>query len=357
MNWVAGSSVSKSGERILIVRLAALGDIILASTILTRIRAERPRAQVTWLTSDGARPLVELFGVDEILTVDERRLLGASTATRAASLVRVWSRLAGRRFDVVVLAHADPRYKLLIRSARVGELHMLRRSPHGHMNPIPGRFFGDEFARLLDGSMARGPAPQRYGIADVRHRLDIGLRPHDPPFVVMAPGGARNVLREDPLRRWPAERYAQVAARLLPTYGVAIVGDAGDAWVRPAFAGLRVQDLIGSLELHDTLRVLARASLVISHDTGPMHLARLVRAPLLALFGPTTPRQVLGDPDGVTVLWGGAALACRPCFDGREYAACSNNLCMQDVTVEQVVECALTMLDGRRAAPEPSFPS
>ena len=118
--------------------------------------------------------------------------------------------------------------------------------------------------------------------------------------------------------------------------------------MRPAFKGLPVRDLIGSLELPETLRLLARASLVISHDTGPVHLARLVRAPILALFGPTAPRQMLGDPEGVTVLWGGAALACRPCYDGRDFAACANNLCMQEITVERVLEHANAMLAKTR---------
>ena len=335
-------------ERVLVVRIAGLGDVVMASTIVTRIRVERPLAHVTWLTGEAARPLVELFGVDEIVTVDERRLLGTSVAARAAGLASVWRKLAGRKFDIVALAHADSRYRLLLRSARVGELRMLRRFEHGAMNPIPGRFLGDEYARLLDDAGSRGPIQRRYEIVDVRPRLGLADSMDDEPLVVLVPGGARNVLRDDPLRRWPLERYAAVAERLLANYPVAIIGDAGDAWVRDAFASLPVRDLVASLALQDTLRLLARASLVISHDTGPIHLARLVRAPLLALFGPTSPRHFLGEPDGVTALWGGAGLACRPCYDGREYAPCANNLCMKDISVDRVVECAVAMLATRR---------
>ena len=111
MNGGARSPVVSSRERILIVRLAALGDVVMASTIVTRVRAERPGAHVTWLTSIGARPLVELFGVDEIVAVDDRRLLAGSIAVKLSSLARVWRTLAGRRFDIVVLAHADPRFR------------------------------------------------------------------------------------------------------------------------------------------------------------------------------------------------------------------------------------------------------
>ncbi len=75
-----------------------------------------------------------------------------------------------------------------------------------------------------------------------------------------------------------------------------------------------------------------------------MHLARLVRAPLIALFGPTIPAQVLSIDESVTVLWGGADLACRPCFDGRSFARCADNICMQAVTPADVVTAARRIL-------------
>jgi heptosyltransferase II len=108
-----------------------------------------------------------------------------------------------------------------------------------------------------------------------------------------------------------------------------------------------VIDFLGTLTLEETLGVLAHASLVISHDTGPLHLARAVRAPTIALFGPTIPRQVLGAiPANVIVMWGGDHLACRPCYNGRDFALCQNNLCMQDISVAQVIDHAELLLTG-----------
>jgi heptosyltransferase II len=127
---------------------------------------------------------------------------------------------------------------------------------------------------------------------------------------------------------------------------VALIGDDGDRWALDAFAGLAIIDLLGKLSLGQTLFVLARAALVISHDTGPMHLARAVRAPMIALFGPTMPRQMLGaTPPNVVTLWGGDRLPCRPCYNGRDFADCVSNLCMQDVSVHEVIEHAMRLLD------------
>ena len=132
------------------------------------------------------------------------------------------------------------------------------------------------------------------------------------------PGGAKNVLRESALKRWPVQHYVAVARALLADgLDVALVGNSDDEWVRPHFAGMGVTDLMGGASLPETLDLFANSDLVIAHDTGPMHLARLVGARLIALFGPTSPSNFVLPDDATTVLWGGEHLACRPCYDGK----------------------------------------
>jgi heptosyltransferase-2 len=340
------------GDHILIVRLAALGDLVMTSVLLERIRHERPDAKVTWLCGAGGAPLVRLFpGVDRVISVDEQRLLRASPGRRAITMLDVWRRLVRHRFSDVLIAHVDRRFALIALPCRGARVAMLSREISTRTNPIQGRFYGDEYARLLDSSGGVGPITHRYEVADVRGPLAaVGARvllELGHPLVVLAPGGARNVLRDAPMRRWPLDRYAVVARALIDRgCEVAIVGDAADRWTLDAFAGLGVRDLVGRLSLEQTLNVLARGSLVVSHDTGPMHLARAVRAPLIALFGPTMPRQMLGaTPPTVVALWGGDHLPCRPCYNGREFANCQNNLCMQDISAAEVITHAMRLLD------------
>ena len=84
-------------------------------------------------------------------------------------------------------------------------------------------------------------------------------------MVVLAPGGARNVLRDAPVRRWPVERYAIVARALIERgCEVALTGDEGDRWVLDAFAGVAIRDVVGRASLNETLKLLAAASLVVS---------------------------------------------------------------------------------------------
>ena len=351
LDWASGitasHNVQSKSPKYLIIRLAGLGDIVTASTLVTRIRLEQPGSQISWMTGRGGAPLVRLFdGVDHVIEVDESALLRGSAPARVAEVVRTWGSLLRHRFDTIILAHPDPRYRLLVLPAGPGRVRRMHREVASRGNPIPGRFYGDEFARLLDPVGTEQVPADQFEIANARHRvLDLALPEAATRAIggrridaLIVPGGARNLLRDDPLRRWPVHLYAEVAAQLTNAgRSVAILGDAGDAWVRPAFDGIPVIDLVGKTDLPGTLRVMAESRVVVSHDTGPIHLARLVRTHLVALFGPTTPRQVLGDPADTTVLWGGAHLACRPCYDGRDFAPCPRNVCMEDIQPARVV--------------------
>jgi len=266
--------------------------------------------------------------------VDDAALLTGSASARARAMAGAWAALGLRSFDRVLIGHADPRYRLLALAARGP-----RTSFEPGAWPRPGRWHGDEYVRLF--TLRDSPPAPRERLPRLTAPLPAGLRRAlgAGRKALLFPGGARNLLRDDYLRRWPLEHYAALA-RLLKRRGwsVALGGAAGDAWVRPAFAGLGVADLLGRCDLAQTLGLCAAADHVVTHDSGPLHLAQASGARVTALFGPTQPHEKL-DPDAdVRVLWGGADLACRPCYDGRGYAACADPACLRSVTPAQVLK-------------------
>ena len=330
----------------LIVRIAALGDIALTTPLLTRIAHEHPGARVTWLCGRRVAELVRLFpGVTDVIEVDETQLFGRGRFPAFRAVAQVWRQLATRQFDRVLLLHPDPRYRVVLWPLWRIRTHVLQHPPGPATNPIPARFRGDECARLLDQNESRGPIHRRFDLVDLRERVPRDALAKSAPRAVLVPGGARNILREDALRRWPLASYVALARELLSAgVDVVLIGDQGDIEFGRAFGGLRVQNLIGETTLTLTLQTLRNADVVVTHDTGPLHLARLVRAPTVALFGPTDPAQFVGRDSRVTVLWGGADLACRPCYDGRNFASCADNICINRVGVEEVLTAVRRVL-------------
>jgi len=333
----------------LIVKLAAIGDVAMALPMITALRAQHPGCRISWLCGESARPLLDCVdGVDELIVADERALLAGSRAARVAATVALWRRLAGRRFDLVLTAYSDPRYRLLTQPVRA---RVRRTLVPGRANRgiVPGRYHGDEYVRLVTGrddyraQSFPPPSIEAALAAELRTLLterNLGAR----PLVALAPGGARNGARDNPLRRWPLASYSALA-ELLDTHGFAVVlvGAQGDAWTRSAFTSLPTIDLIERTTLPDLIALFRACAAVVTHDSGPLHLARLAGAPRVALFGPTDPAAFMGERKGSAVLWPGRDLPCAPCYDGRAFAACADNVCMQRITPGAVLEAVLAV--------------
>ena len=336
---------AQGSRRALIVKLGAIGDVVMVIPA-ARLLYEQGTA-IDWVCGRVVEPLLRLYPWINVLPVDDAALLSGAKAARLRAVAGVWRMLAGRRYDLVATLYYDPRYKLLTRPVRAQRRLSLSRTDRERLL-VPGRHHTDEYARILTGR-ADAETPERLG----------PLPPPNPPpcslprvegrrRAVLVPGGARNLMREDALRRWPVENYVTVARELIARgFEVVLAGGPGDRWASSSFAGLEVQDAIGKLSLVESLALMASVDAVVSHDTGPLHLAGLTAAALVAIFGPTSPHVFAPNRANAVALWGGEGFACRPCYDGKNFAPCSNNGCVQQITPEYVLAQLEELLAAR----------
>ncbi len=185
---------------------------------------------------------------------------------------------------------------------------------------------------------------------------------------MLVPAGAKNLLRDDGLRRWAIANYVVLAEELVDRgYEVVLAGGPDDRWASAHFEGLatrasdRFVDLIGGLSLVETLSLLDSAAVTVTHDTGPLHLAGITSTAIVTIFGPTDPHGRLPQRANCVALWGGEGFACRPCYDGREYAPCPHNGCMDQVTPGMVLAQVEILLrvraEGRSLRPRVLTPT
>ena len=326
---------------VLIVKLAAIGDVAMALPMITALRSENAQTRITWLCGMIAAPLLRCVdGIEDVIAVNETSVLAGNRARKAQAVMAAWSALRGKRFDLVLTAHTDSRYRLFGARVHANERRWLgERSARSRL--VAGRYYGDEYVRLVTG-VDNGTA-LRFEPPPLRVELDrgVGVRLAQldaRPMVALAPGGARNPGHDDPLRRWPVARYAEVARELVRQgRRVLLTGAPHDALVRPAFEGIDVVDLVGATTLPGLVALYARCGVVVTHDSGPLHLARLSGAPLVGLFGPTSPASMLCEDARAIALWPGATLPCAPCYDGRSFAPCADNICMQRIGSNDVL--------------------
>jgi len=326
-------------RRILLVKFGPIGDVVMATPIVEAVARLYPGDSLTWVVSTSIAPLLaRLRPAPEVVPLDSESLWRGSAVQRVRAALGLRATLANRSFDLCLLAHAHPRLRHLLWGLDLGELRAFDLRPFRRM-PLPGRRHHHEHVRLLvgndgpDSSMANFPT---VAITAPPIALPSGLR------IALAPGGARNVLRDDPLRRWPLEHYRElvkllIAARATPV----LVGGPDDTWTKPAFADLPVVDAIGCTSLVGAFDLCAACHAMVAHDSGPMHLADLAGIPVLALFGPTDPSEKAPLGSHSRVLRRSQTLPCMQCYDGVSYARCSANRCLAELPATVVAEAAL----------------
>jgi len=322
-------------RRALIVKLGAIGDVVMA--IPAAYALHQDGYDIEWLCGETVAPILRLYPWIHVLTTDERPLLQGSTAQRMRALVHVWRMLRGRSYELCATLYYDPRYELLTRTVRGRRKLRLNTADRGS-TLLPGRHHTDEYARILlnrkDGETPQQLSPVRAAALAACPIPRVEGRQR----IILVPAGAKNILRDDALRRWPVESYVELASALLARGSeVVLCGGPDDTWASAAFAGLAVSDTIGKLSLLKTLSLLDSADVTVTHDTGPLHLAGITSTAIVAIFGPTDPRGRLPQRENCIALWGGEGFACRPCYDGRNYAPCEHNGCVRQVTPAMVL--------------------
>ena len=274
--------------RVLVIKLAALGDFVQATGPMRRIREAHPDAHLTLLTTPPYAGLGRALGLFD--AVDD----GGRPHTVAGQLALA-RRLRGGRFDRVYDLQTSDRSSALrfLFWPRAPEWSgVAPGASHPHRNPERDRMHTLE--RQADQLRDAGIWPDAPTAPGAAPAPDLGFVPDDPDaparfglparYALLTPGASP--LR--PAKRWPAPGWIALA-RALSELGVApaVVGGSAEAELGAEIsAASSARDLTGATRLED-LHALARsAALVVSNDTGPAHLMAAAGAPTLVLFGP-----------------------------------------------------------------------
>lgn len=338
-------------KRLLIIKIGAIGDVVMALPIITAIRKEYPSCQIDWICSETISPILEIVD-DKYLTVykvNDKKLFTGTIIEKMQQLLSIWKRVGLRRYDRVVIPNYDWRYRLI--SLPVISPEKLINSNKKRPCPIKGRHRSSENVRMSLGLKDNGPIDKwpeyptfKLGQCTNVEILNLSQNAYL-TLIGLAPGGAKNLLRDDGLRRWPIENYVSLAKKLIEDkFKVILIGGPADQWILPHFKDLEVINFVGKTSLIDLLQLLRVCKLLITHDCGPLHLADLVGTPSVSIFGPTDPHWFIPIAAQSNYLWGGAKLACRPCYDDNSYAKCSDNLCMKEIVPETVLQIGIEIL-------------
>jgi len=319
---------------VLVIQTAFLGDVVLTTPLLSRLAARFGPVDV--VTTPAAAELLETHpAVRRVLPYDKR---GADRGL--SGFRRLADQLADAGYAGVFIPHRSWRSAALAACAHIPERIGFDDSPAAmlYTQRVPRPRGGHESDRILAlaGDADRGePAPAvSLTLTDTdRATADAWLKARGitGPFLAVAPGSIWGT------KRWPG--YAELVARTKQP--VVVLGSAADRGladeVATAGAG-RAHSAAGALSLRESAAIIARADLLVTNDSAPLHLATGVGAPVVAVFGPTTPAQGFGPIGSRSRVVDQKGLWCRPCSPhGPATCPLGHHTCMQAIGVERVL--------------------
>ncbi len=335
--------MSDEHPRILIVKLSSLGDVLHALPTLEALRAAYPLAQITWLVEAAYEPLLAGHpALDEVWVAPRLRPGGVFSGASRGLLRGLLRRLRTGRFDLVIDLQGLMKsavWVALARSPRKLGYDRTRELSYLALNERLAPFDPEAHAVLRYLNVAchlgapKRPPRFRVGLGagtGVSHLVTDDRR----PLVVLHPGARW------PSKLWPAAAWARLGDRLgadsgeTPGLKLAITGSPADKWLAAEIKQKMREpaiNLAGRTSLAELAALLRRASLVVTPDTGAMHLAAALGTRVAALFGPTASwRTGPFGPGHVVVRLG---LDCSPCFKRR----CPAPRCLTDLAPETVL--------------------
>lgn len=321
----------------LVIQTAFLGDVVLTTPLLAALAARHGPVDV--VTTPAAAPLLETHpAVRRVVAYDKR---GRDRGW--AGLRGLARRLRAEDYERAYLPH---------RSLRTAALALLARVPTriGFHDGWP--FFytevrrrpadGHEVDRLL--ALAEQPAaayaPTLHLTPDDERAAGVllaaaGIAEGGAPFVAVAPGSIWGS------KRWPY--YGELAGRLAAQVALVAVGGPDDAEVGEEIvravgrSGGRAVNTCGRLTLRQSAAVIARARVLVTNDSAPLHIATAMGTPIVAVFGPTLPAFGFGPIRAGDVVLGVAGLDCRPCSrHGPPRCPLGHHRCMRDLRPDVV---------------------
>ncbi|MFA5192233.1 MAG: glycosyltransferase family 9 protein [Verrucomicrobiia bacterium] len=325
--------------KILVVKPSSLGDIIHALPTVRILRHAFPQADIAWLVNENLAPILDDCPViNRVIPFARHRY---NTPHGMAELGRLLATLHRERFDWAI------DLQCLLRSSLV----TLATGAHRRTGLSDGREGSTNFYNeLIKISVPHMHAVDRYlmvlrqlGIQVDRVEFPLAPDPRGPNAgpekLILVNPGARW-----PTKRWPAPRFSELLSRLAalwPDHRLAIIGSPDERITAEAIAAAAhtpVEVLAGRTTLPQLLNLMRRAALLISNDSGPMHLAVAVGTPVVAIFGPTNPRRT-GPYPAATHAVLRVSLPCSPCMKA-ECKDVPEVKCLCQIEVEQVVAAA-----------------
>lgn len=341
-------SLNKDFKTIVISKYAGLGSIIQATPLIQTLRINYPNAELIFVSTCSNKALLKhIPELNSSICIEDRNVM--TTLLSSFHLVkRLWKLKPDLFIDLEFYSNYSGIITTLSRATnRFGfynEEKSYRKGIHTHLvpfninKPISETYL--QFGSLLNCQPIQHQlklAASSVEIQQLEEKIGLNLRSK---YMVINPNASD--LRVE--RRWPKEYFIQSIQRIRkssPEIKLVLIGNAQESYyvneIVSEIADLSgILNTAGKLSLSELIQLISCAQLMLTNDTGPMHIAFALNTKTIALFGPCSPEQY-GNSNHAIQFY--KKVHCSPCVHKHLIPPCrGNNICMKNICVNEVCE-------------------
>ena len=380
-SWIKSARKSKPDnytkqdypEIIVFIGLAEIGALVVAYPAIQEARKKFPNSRVCFITAPAGLQTLELMGFEQ----EEILLMGMSSLSGMfLDLIKIRKNLSGKNVSAIVLEPftrisalltvwigATQRigcFRFCNEGSYIGPLLTHRLVYNSHLHASQTYF---TLAKALSEPISTQPLLKEKIPSQMRNRLKINIQEDDQNAlqnrlklefpetafekVILLNANASDIV---PLRKWPMDRFVELGRKLLENSSITLIltGSPEEKDVCEDLAlqinPTRTVNFAGKTSFKELITLYSISDLLITNDSGPVHFASTTEIPILALFGPETPK-IFGpmSPNAKVIS---LELACSPCVSvfNQKKSSCDDNQCMKQISVQMVVKEAQIIL-------------
>jgi len=339
-------------KKILFTKYLGMGSIVQATPLIRSVKIKYPEARIIFLTFVDNKALITALGlIDEVLCIRTNTLL-----VFLADVLGSLRHLRKERIDCVLNLEFFSKFGAImsfLSGARITVGYYLKEPWRSHL--ISHKVYYNHYKHIAEIFMALGNAIEASSkdlslekpvipAEETRHvhRLfeEHGIKNHHFNIAVNINTSSLSLNRS-----WPLTNFANLIAKMADAYGtrIILIGGKGDIRRVEEMVALlgthqKAVNLAGKTSITQLLALMEQIDLVITNDSGPLHLAVMMGLPTISFFGPESPLQYGPQGANHTVLYKG--YYCSPCLHvyNEKNSKCRDNICLKDISVDEVFE-------------------
>ncbi len=349
-------TIDSEPKKILIMRSGAIGDVVMTTPLIKAIRRKFPSAEIDYIVGNWSKKVLEGNPqLNRIISFDDKIVYDKK-------IKEIWGlikEIRTEQFDLAFVLDKSYHWGILAYLMGIKQRIGFDRFGEGFAHNLSvfydgSKYEGDYNLELLEG-LEKGETEARGKIIDkmIDRQMKIPLSEAEEDFATaffrknkikgrtigIIAGGAKNPGQTMDLKRWPLENYVSLIRTLSKEHNVLLLGGPSDKDVSERIGheikSANLFDAIGQCGIKESVALMKRCEVVVTHDTGPLHMAAATGTKVIALFGPTPAHRFA--PRNAVVLETKTDKC--PCYDiYGNFTACSEADCMKKISVETVIE-------------------